>query len=462
MVRHLMDAADLVFSGVARQAELVADGEVTPRELVDACLERIERLDPKLNAFRVVFAERARAEAEALGDRDGRPLYGVPIAVKDDMDVAGEPTCFGTAVVTPPAIADGEFVRRLREAGAIVIGKTNVPELTMWAFTESAAFGITRNPWHLDRITGGSSGGSAAAVAAGLVGAATASDGLGSIRIPAGCCGLIGLKPQKGRVSIAPKTDAWYGLTHYGVVTRNVRDTALILDAVADRPPGEPFMQAAARPPGKLRVALSFKVPPGLLARPDREVRAAVSGLADTLRGLGHEVIERDPPYEYGPMYRGVARYYRGVYDDARATGQPERLERRTRGIARIGRFTPRARIERSRAEEAGYAARLGRIFDVADVLLTPLTAFAPHEVARFEGRGAVATYLGEAAFVPYPAPWNITGHPACAVPAGWSAEGVPLAAQLVGRADDEATLLSLAAQLEAERGWTDRRPPIS
>src|SRR4051812_20299920 len=161
-----MDGADLIFAGPARQAELVAAGEVTPRELVDACLARIEQLDPRLNAFRVVFAERARAEADALGEPDGRPLFGVPVAIKDDQDVGGEPTCFGTSLVTPPAGTDSEIVRRLRDAGAIVIGKTNVPELTIWPFTESAGFGVTRNPWDLSRTTGGSSGGSGAPGAA--------------------------------------------------------------------------------------------------------------------------------------------------------------------------------------------------------------------------------------------------------------------------------------------------------
>src|SRR3954466_10322231 len=208
-----MDAADLMFAGPRRQAELVASGELSARELVDACLSRIELLDPRLNAFRVVFWERARAEAEALGDPDGRPLFGVPVAVKDDMDVAGQTTQFGTGLAMTPAARDGELARRAREAGAIVIGKTNVPELTIWPWTESDAQGITRNPWSPDRITGGSSGGSAAAVAAGMVGLATASDGLGSIRIPAACCGLFGLKPQKDRVSIAPKTaeTGWLG-----------------------------------------------------------------------------------------------------------------------------------------------------------------------------------------------------------------------------------------------------------
>jgi|tagenome__1003787_1003787.scaffolds.fasta_scaffold20922929_2 amidase len=459
-----MDAADLVFAGPLRQAELVAAGDVTPRALVDACLDRIEHLDPQLNAFRVVLAEQARADADALGEPDGRPLFGVPVAIKDDQDVAGQATRFGTGLAPAPAERDGELVRRLREAGAIVVGKTNVPELTIWPWTESAAQGITRNPWRQDRITGGSSGGSAAAVAAGMVGVATASDGLGSIRIPAACCGLFGLKPQKDRVSIAPKTAAtgWHGLTHYGVLTRGVRDAAYVLDAVADRRPAEPFLSAAGRTPMRLRVALSFKTPPMVRAKLDREVRGAVESVAGTLRELGHEVVERDAPFEAGPFLRGISRWFRGIRDDAIATGQVGGLERKTQGMKRVGDVTPARRVAKSRREEREYAARLDAFFDDVDVLLTPLTAIPPFAVGTTLERGTLWAYNRASTFVPYPGPWNVTGQPAASVPAGWSADGVPLAAQLVARTDGEGTLLSLAAQLEEARRWTDRRPPSS
>ncbi len=462
-----MDAADLAFAGLARQAELVASGEVSARELVDAALARIERLDPALNAFRVVFAERARAEADQADGRRGageaRPLLGVPVAVKDDMDVAGERTCQGTGAVDTPAVEDSEIVRRLRAAGAIVLGKTHVPELTMWPFTESATWGVTRNPWAPTRTPGGSSGGSATAVAAGMVAAATASDGLGSIRIPAACCGLFGLKPQKGRVPIGPRTDdVWHGLVHYGTLTRSVRDTALFLDVVADRPAWGSFVDAAAHPPGQLRIALSCKVPPPVLASVDGRVRAAVHEMADVLRGLGHRVVERDPAYEIAPMARAVARYTRGVHDDAVATEHPERLERRTRTMARIGARTPVALVARSRAEEAAVSERIGRLWDDVDVLLTPALTSLPLEVGRFEGRGALRTFDGAARFVAFLGLWNMTGQPAASIPAGFTEDGVPLAVQLVARAGDEATLLRLAAQLEAERPWADRRPGLA
>src|SRR5271156_2697999 len=235
-----MDAVELAYAGIARQAQLIAAGEISSRELVDLYLARIERLDVKLNAFRVVLGERARLEAEqadarrgAGGDAGARPLLGVPIAVKDDIDVAGELTTYGTNAQDEPKRADAEVVRRLREAGAVIIGKTNVPELTLWPFTETATYGATRNPWEPQHAPGGSSGGSAAAVAAGLVGAALGSDGAGSIRIPAAWCNLFGLKPQRGRVSMFPRRRPWFGMAVIGGLARRVADSALLLDVIS-------------------------------------------------------------------------------------------------------------------------------------------------------------------------------------------------------------------------------------
>ncbi len=246
-----MEPTDLAFAGLVRQAGLVRDGSVSPRELVELSLERIARLDPELNAFRVVLAEQARAEAAAAERDDGvadQPLRGVPVAVKDDLDVAGEVTAFGTGAYGPPAREDSEVVRRLRAAGAIVIGKTNVPELTQWPFTESITWGRTRNPWDLERTPGGSSGGSAAAVAAGLVPAALGTDGLGSVRIPAACCGLVGVKPQRGRVSYAPLAEHWHGLSVIGPLVRRAADAALLLDVMAAERPARGFVEAAHPP----------------------------------------------------------------------------------------------------------------------------------------------------------------------------------------------------------------------
>src|SRR5688572_11804926 len=293
-----MERDELAFAGVARQAELIRAGEVSSRELVELYLERIERLDPELNAFRTVMAERAVVDAQQADGRrgagDDRPLLGVPIAVKDVEDVTGEVTRWGTDAFSTPATQDSELVRRLRSAGAVVIGKTNLPELAIMGDTEGPSFGITRNPWNTDRSPGGSSGGSAAAVAAGLCAAATASDGGGSIRIPASNCGLVGLKPQRDRISLAPLEEHWYGLSVLGFETRTVEDTALLLDVTAARAPERPFVETAGRSPTRLRVALSLKTPfPPVPV--DSGVRASIEGIAERLRALGHEVSERDP-----------------------------------------------------------------------------------------------------------------------------------------------------------------------
>src|ERR671923_1301918 len=253
-----MNRDDLAFAGVVRQAELVRDGEVSSRELVELCLARIGRLDPELNAFRTVMAERALADADQADARrragEERPLLGVPLAVKDSQDVAGEVTAHGTDAYGEPARGDSAIVGRLRAAGAVIVGKTNLPELAIMGSTEGPAFGVTRNPWDTDRTPGGSSGGSAAAVAAGLCAAATASDGAGSIRIPAANCGLVGLKPTRDRIPLSPPTEHWYGLSVLGFETRGVRDTALLMSVGAA---DEGLRDAPGRPPEVLRAAVS-------------------------------------------------------------------------------------------------------------------------------------------------------------------------------------------------------------
>jgi amidase len=452
-------ATDPVFAGLARQAELIAAGEVSSRELTEAHLERIARLDPILNAFRVVFAERALAEAAQADGRRGsgnrRPLLGVPVAIKDDTDIAGEVTARGSNAFGDPAAQDAEVVRRLRAAGAVIVGKTNVPELEITPFTESPTFGATRNPWDLNRTPGGSSGGSASAVAAGLAGGALGSDGGGSIRIPAGCCGLFGLKTQRGRISLAPKDGAWHGLAVYGPIVRHVADAALFIDATSD---GEPLAPAVTRPPGRLRIALSTTLPPPILGSPDAEQRGAVDAAAELLRGLGHEVVERDPDYgPSGPAFS--ARYLRGIHDEGRAMAHPERLSRRTRGFMRLGAAIVPPLLERARREETATAQRIGRLFEQADVLLTPMFTRRPIPIGTYEGRGALWSFNGYSRWVPYCAPFNHTGQPAASLPVGFTPDGFPLAVQLVGRPYDEATLLSLAAQIEQERPWAERIP---
>jgi amidase len=304
------------------------------------------------------------------------------------------------------------------------------------------------------------------AVAAGLIGAAYASDGGGSIRIPASVSGLFGLKPQRGRVSLAPYAEHWYGLSSAGALTRTVLDTAVWLDAVAgpaagdaDTPPplGRTFVEAASADPGPLRIALSFK--PAALTRVDRSVREAVGRVADALRGLGHEVTERDPDYgELAPLF--LPRWARGIHDDVRALPHPERLERRTRQLARIGGLLGDGAVARARAGEAARTRRINAVFDDHDVLLTPTLPAPPDPLGKFEGRGLGYTIFHVAQMVAFTQPWNVTGQPAASVPAPVPEGAPPIGAQLVARPNDEATLLALAAQLERELGWPERRPP--
>jgi amidase len=458
-----MDREDLAFAGVAAQAELVRRGEVSSVELVELYLERIERLEPELNAFRVVMAERALADARQADARRGageeRPLLGVPIAVKDTEDVAGEPTRWGTAIHAGPAGHDNDLVSRLRGAGAVIIGKTNLPELAIMGSTEGPAFGVTRNPWDTDRTPGGSSGGSAAAVAAGLCAAASASDGAGSIRGPASCCGLVGLKPQRDRVSLGTRAGHWYGMSVAGFVTRTVEDTALLVDVAADREPERPYVETSREKTEKLRIALSFKAA-FQPARVHRDVRASIERLAETLNELGHEVTERDPAYGRATD-AAVARYLGGIAEDSKRFPQPERLQRRTRGFVRLGGKIPRPLVERAIRDEARHAARIGELFRDHDVLLTPTAARPPVKAAQWEGLGALRTLLGMAAVYPFTGIWNMTGQPALSIPAPPSSDGLPVGAQLIVPGDGEGRLLALAAQLERELGWPALRPPV-
>jgi amidase len=459
-----MDATDLCFAGAARQAQLIAGGEVSSRELVQATLDRIERLQPTLNAYRVVFGERALAQAEQADARrragEERPLLGVPVAIKDDADIAGEITAWGTSAYGPPKAHDSVVVTRLREAGAVLIGKTSVPEMTIWPFTESLTFGATRNPWSFDHTPGGSSGGSGAAVAAGLCGVALGSDGAGSIRIPAGWCGLFGIKPTRDTISLAPDhVDGWNGLNHYGPLARSVADAALFLDAATGR---SELAAAAAQPPERLRIAVSYKPPPGAIAKLGGEQRRALDETAQLLRSLGHEVFERE--IDYGPKAWGnvLVRYLRGIEQDVKTMPHPERLEPRTRGMARLGRLVPPALLGQARADEQQIAARVGAIFDHADVVLLPAAAGPPFRVGQFHGRSGFLTLNLVAARVPWFGVFNATGMPAAVLPAGFDGGGLPLAAQVVAQQGRDDLLLRLAAQVEAERDWAAARPPLA
>jgi amidase len=461
----------VAFAGSARQAELLRSRELSSRELTGLYLERIERLDPQLNAFRAVFGERALAEAEEADRRlaagEEGALLGVPLAIKDVTDLAGEVTALGTGAFDQPAASDGAMARRLREAGAVFLGKTNLPELAICGFTESKTWGTTRNPWDTERTPSGSSGGSAVAVAAGLCAAGSASDGAGSIRNPAAFCNLFGLKPQRGRIPMEPPGH-WLGLSVVGAVTQTVRDTALWLDVTTRRDdpgappaPGTTFAAAAQAPPGKLRISLSTR-PVRAVAPPivTDEARRGVADAGELLRGLGHEVREEDP--RYGLAGNNIPpRYLGGIRADVDAVPHPERLEARTRGFGRLGSLYPRAVIRAAVRAGEKDAARINEVFDRCDVLITPVLGEVPFEVGRWEGKGALRTLLGMSRTYCFAPVWNHTGQPAAAVPMGFTKGGLPRSVQLVAPPSREDLLLSLAAQIEAERPWAERRPPL-
>jgi len=453
--------------GLEEQARMLRSGEVNSRELVEAALERAEATQKTLNAFRVICAEEALAAAEEadrrLGEDDNPPLLGVPVAIKDDVDLAGHSSPFGCGGGSP-AVRDAEMVRRLRAAGAIPIGKTHAPEVGQWHFTETPLHGATRNPWNTDHTPGGSSGGAAAAVAAGVVPAALGSDGAGSIRIPAAWTGLVGLKPQRGRVSTWPDAEAFNGLSCYGPLARSAADAALMLDAVhgnvpADlhKPPApaEPFAEAAAREPESLRIAVSFTTPFGLVKKVDPEHLDAIEAFAGRLAGLGHEIVRLDPDYGMvGPAIipRGMAgvEAWLDSHGEDRST-----LEPRTRTHARFGKALSGLPLRISRAAEPALRRRAGRVFERCDVVLTPTTARPAPRIGALEGKGYWTTSSTASAICPFAFAWNVTGWPGISVPAGLTSSGLPIGAQLLGRENDEATLLSLAGQVErAEGGW--------
>ena len=463
---------DLAFAGVAGLSGLLRAGEVTPRELVELYLARIERLDPGLGAFVSVRPQAALAEADAALERlragEPGPLLGVPVVVKDNVDMAGEVTGHGTAANQTPAARDAEVVRRLRACGAPILGKTAMPELAMWAHTESRTHPPTRNPWNPGRSAGGSSGGTAVAVAAGLAPAGLGSDGGGSIRVPSASCGVFGLKPTRGRISTLPDREHWHGLSVYGAIARSVLDAALFDDAVRGPAPGdahtppEPevgFADAARQQPGRLSIAVSLKgTLPGIKLGP--AARRAVTETAELLRSLGHELTGCDPAYgQLSPDIMPL--YLAGVADDETRLEHPERLERRSRQMAAIGRRVHGRALQRGLRRQPIDAARIHAIFSGHDVLLTPVTAAQPEPVGKWEGKGPVRTFYGTGPYVTYTAVWNYLGYPAAAVPAGFDEDGMPTAVQLVAPAGGETTLLSLAAQIEKARPWAHTRPPL-
>jgi amidase len=461
---------DLAFAGPTALAAQVRAGEVSPRELVELYLGRIERINPRLNAFRTVLAEAALEEADQRAGHDG-PLAGVPIAVKDDVAMAGQVATRGSRTYGAPATADSEVVRRLREAGAIPIGITNVPELMIFPWTATEANGVTRNPWNTERTTGGSSGGSGAAVAAGLVAAATGSDGGGSIRVPAASNGLVGMKPSRGRVSSAPAAPGWIGLSVIGALARTVVDSALMLDVMhgvgaAEPDPAPPFtgsyVNAASSPPGRLRIAVSRKPPTGIIAPVAADQRGAWERTAALLGDLGHDVEDRDPDFGLVQL-EFLQMWFRGIYEESERVPDRSQLERLTRQMAAAGRYLVPPRRRRALVErQAATSARIMKLWDEFDVLLTPGLATTPIAAEGAFGRPAPLAINVAGRFTPFTATYNLTGQPAISIPAGLSVDGLPLSVQLVGRMGAEDVLYSLAAQIEQATPWAQRRPALA
>jgi amidase len=471
-------ASDLLFSPATALAALVREGELSSRELVEASLARIEAVNHRLNAFIVTDPERALAIADGVSPGDPRPFAGVPLAIKDLTPVEGLPLTYGSSFFgdyTPDE--DSHVVRRFRDAGFVPVGMTNMPELGIMPVSEPRRYGPTRNPWAIHRTPGGSSGGSAAAVAAGMVPIAHGSDGGGSIRIPAACCGLVGLKPARGRVSLGPHLGEDF-TTVAGCLTRTVKETAAVLDVLAGYevgdatwapPPSEPFAATAAREPGRLRIACTLTPP--IDAPVDPVCARAVLDAAALLEELGHEVEEIDAPWPVPGLLALFtvsfsANIARGIDLAARLAGREPTAEdveplswelwKQAGQVSSTQHLTAITQLQ-------GLARGLVTFLDPYDALLIPALAERPVAIGEIDScsQNPMADFARAALFTPFTAIANIAGVPAISLPFAHGEDGLPTAIQLMGRPAGEAPLLSLAAQVEAARPWAHRRPPV-
>lgn len=426
-------------------------GTGTARAAVEAALARIAATQATTNAWQVVRPDAALVEADAVDarpDRGSLPLAGVPIAIKDNIPVAGEPMRDGAKASDPtPQETDHEVVRRLRAAGAVVVGLTRVPELCIWGATDSA-FGVTRNPWSPDRTPGGSSGGAAAVVAAGDVPIAHGNDGMGSIRIPAACCGLVGLKPGTGVVPADLGANSWHEMAENGPLATNVGDAALMLSVLA----GDPSYAEVIEPEG-LRIAFST-TPPARAIPVARAWSEATTRTAQLLQGA-HDVREATPRYPATLIpVTALALWTTGAVADAEMLADPSDLEPRNRHHTAIGRVLAGLGHPKPAPRER-WRARAEEFFADVDVLVTPTLAQPPIAAREWSAGGWLPTMLANARYAPFAAPWNVIGWPAMSVPAGCDRSGLPTAVQLVGRPGSERTLLGLAARIERMQPWT-------
>jgi amidase len=471
--------SDLMFRSASELAAMVRSGEISSRELVQTSLERIEELNPMLNAFVQVDAEGALAAADEVAAGDERPFAGVPIAIKNNRPVKGLRLTYGCPLMAEHvAPYDHNITRRLRDAGFVIVGTTTLPEYGILPVSEASIFGPTRNPWDLERTPGGSSGGAAAAVAAGLVPVAHGNDGGGSIRIPAACCGLVGLKPARGRVSPAPELgDSSLGID--GVLTRTVADTAAILDVLAGYepgdatwapPPSEPFAVSVAAEPGKLRIAATT-LPPVPEAVVDPMAARAVADAAELLRSLGHEVEEVDPPWQddavrelFGVVFSShIALSI--AYSGRIAGREPTAEDMEAMSWAIFSMVEKLGAIQYMGADVAlqAFARRLVSFLEPYDVLLTPALAQRPLPLGTLDtdAPDPMATFTQSGLFTPFTPVFNASGQPGISLPLYEGEDGLPLAVQIIGRPAGEAQLLALSAQLEGAQPWAGRRPVL-
>ena len=438
-------------------ADAVRSGRVSAVDAAKQALARIDARDGDLAAFQVVRREGALRDAAAVDHarRDSLSLAGVPVAIKDNIPVEGEPMRVGSAATEGYAqLANHEVVRRLRAAGAVVVGITRLPELGAWATTDSV-YGVTRNPWDLTRTPGGSSGGSAAAVAAGIVPVAHGNDGMGSIRIPASCTGLVGIKPGSGVVPCDLGASDWFGLAEHGQLATTVADAALMLSVMAGDVSLAHVSDAADGP--ALRIAVSTRSPAqGVVV--DREHVRALFQTAGALMHAGHDVERHDSSYPTSLALDAFARWFAGVASDAEHL-DPALLEPATRAHAAIGRRI----IDRGQPKDGArdsWKEKAAALLTTYDVLMTPVLARPPIEAKRYGASGWASTLATNVRFAPFAAPWNVAGFPAMSVPAGLHpVTGTPMSVQLVARPGRESMLLSLAATIEALRPWPRLAP---
>jgi amidase len=462
-----------------QQAEMIRTGEASPKDLVEAAIGRIEALNPGLNA--VIRTRFDQARAEASGDLPDGPFRGVPILLKDlACAIEGEPNSFGVGPLLDVAWPVTSYLAmQFRAAGFIPLGFTNVPEMGTTVTTEARSLPPARNPWNRNHSTGGSSGGSAAAVASGMVSVAHANDGGGSIRIPASECGLVGLKPTRGRVSQGPLVgEAWAGGTIDGAVTRTVRDAAGVLDVISNPMPGDPYYAPAfARPlreevgadPGQLRIGVLDHAP-GEPYLDDPECRAAVATTARLLESLGHHVEESSPAAMFEPEF--ISSFLAIIGADVEAmfqafetllVGRPiadDEIEPRNAAHRANGRALTATQYLQARAFIGQWARRMAEWFMSYDLLVTPTLGGRPPELGWFTAAGPEEEGIRIVSFIPYTAQFNMTGQPAISLPMHWTPDGLPVGVQLVARYGREDVLVRLASQLEQAAPWADRRPP--